>query len=282
MRRETSIKLELPPSLAIIQSLGQNWAPVSQRISYTIHRPTQALRQATSLAKILAYPSISQDSVFSGIVSFEDSKPWLLDSLLDLRYVQKRWDSILRVSPNLIMQLVLDITERFECGNSAFVDCQRKSYALLVLLCSELISDPNRLVSADSAGEELRSVFCLALVAITKACLEYPSIGRLAASKLMDELSLLSRQHLAIGTDTDVWVWFSAATFEVVLMSFRVAQHFFDKLSIGHLAKAWMILSIHRNLKMHIFESVSRHLTSNSLTRPKNELQRGARSPSTR
>ena len=178
----------------------------SQRTSYAIHRSSQALRQAASLAKILAYPLISQDFIFSGVVSFTDVRPWLLDSLLDLRHVQKRWDSTFPTSPIPLIELVLDVVRNFDGGTFVTMDHQNKACSLLVLLCGEMISNPESLVSTDRVGRETQHTYCLALVSIAKASLDTASTGRLAASKLINELSLLSTQYPSVGPETDVWV----------------------------------------------------------------------------
>jgi serine/threonine-protein kinase ATR len=81
-----------------------------------------------------------------------------------------------------------------------------KSCALLILLCSEVISPPDELVQPTPAGEQARSIYCLALIVIARASLKCYSIGRFAASKLVQELILLSSQFLTIGEDTDIWV----------------------------------------------------------------------------
>jgi serine/threonine-protein kinase ATR len=81
-----------------------------------------------------------------------------------------------------------------------------KSCALLILLCSEMISPPDELVQPTSAGDQARSTYCMALVAIAQASQKSYSIGRFAASKLVQELILLSSQYSTIGEDTDVWV----------------------------------------------------------------------------
>jgi serine/threonine-protein kinase ATR len=81
-----------------------------------------------------------------------------------------------------------------------------KSCALLILLCSEMISPPDELVQLTPVGEQARSTYGMALLIITRASSKCYTIGRFAASKLVQELILLSSQFLVIGEDTDIWV----------------------------------------------------------------------------
>lgn len=93
-----------------------------------------------------------------------------------------------------------------QAGSEMTATFRDKSHALLVLLCSEMVSCPEALIQADEAGDKARQLYCQALLAISRATLESYSIGRMAASKLVQELTLLSSQHASIGENTDIWV----------------------------------------------------------------------------
>ncbi|ODA83274.1 hypothetical protein RJ55_01786 [Drechmeria coniospora] len=198
-----SISLQLPPPFALEQILGKSGC-YDARMSYTIGSAAQALRQAASLAKVLAYPITSQDPSFSCISSFLQNGPWLMDTWLDLRHVQKRWDTSMHSSPIPLIETALEVVK---CS-PADEDCsstRNKANALLVLLCSEMVSSPVELIRLDPSGEEARLTCCKALVAISVASIQSYAIGRLAAPKLIQELTLLSSQYSAIGEDTDIW-----------------------------------------------------------------------------
>lgn len=140
------------------------------------------------------------------VSNFAESGPFVLDSWLDLRCVQLRWDSVVETSAISLLGLALDVTKSLACSPIGSFNHLEKAYVLLVLLCCDVVSNPGNLVSSESAGEESRSIYCLALIKIVEGSLQYPSIGRLAASKLVDELTLLSTQHVAVGADSDIWV----------------------------------------------------------------------------
>ncbi|PHH65261.1 hypothetical protein CDD81_3120 [Ophiocordyceps australis] len=197
--------LWLPPSFALEQLLGGPLERHSQRTSFAITSASQALRQVSSLAQILAHPFTSQESSFSCISSAFQSAVWLMDAWLDMRQVQIRWQAVVKNSPIPLIELALSVAQS-SLGNSDLAACLgNKAYVLLVLLCSEIISCPADLVRLDTAGKQSRLVYCKALVAIAEASLHSHVIGRLAASKLVHELRLLSPQHASIGQGTDVW-----------------------------------------------------------------------------
>lgn len=180
--------------------------PAALRVTYQISSSSQAIRQISSLAKILAYPLILQDSAFSSIAALSQTIPWLLDSWLDLRNAQKRWDLAESSSPIPIIETVLDVSHGLDTGSEMTATFRDKSHALLVLLCSEMVSFPQTLTQADEAGNRARQVYCQALLAISAATLASYSIGRMAASKLVQELTLLSSQHPSVSEGTDIWV----------------------------------------------------------------------------
>lgn len=202
----TSTDLELPPTFALDQILGKDGQHTIKRLSYPVLTVSQGLHLASSLARVLAHPLISPDSAFSNCVSLLENGPWLIDAYLDLRHVQKRWEPPSQSTPLPLMELTMDIIKSSIASDSPSASLVEKSCALLILLCSEMTSPPDELVQPSSAGDQARSIYCLALVAIAQASSKSYSIGRLAASKLVQELILLSSQYSTIGEDTDVWV----------------------------------------------------------------------------
>lgn len=155
---------------------------------------------------MLAYPLISPDPAFSSSVSLLENGPWLIDSYLDLRHVQRRWELPSQSTPLPLIELTMDIIKSSITNDLPNTSLVEKSCAFLILLCSEMISPPDELVQPTPAGEQARSTYCMALIVIAQASLKSYSIGRFAASKLVQELILLSSQFLTLGEDTDIWV----------------------------------------------------------------------------
>ncbi|PHH78594.1 hypothetical protein CDD82_2953 [Ophiocordyceps australis] len=195
----------LPPSFALEQLLGGPLQRHSQPISFLITSASQALRQVSSLAQVLAHPLTLQEPSFSCISSASQSAVWLMDAWLDMRQVQLRWQALVKNSPMPLIKLALTVAQSGLGNSDLEVSLRNKAHVLLVLLCSEIISCPTDLVRLDTAGKQSRLVYCKALVAIAEASLDSHAIGRLAASKLVHELRLLSPQHSSIGQGTDVW-----------------------------------------------------------------------------
>lgn len=203
---KTAVCLHLPPTFALDQILGDTRQQNPQRSVYAVGSASQAIRQALSLARVLAYPLVSQDTWFSCTSSLSQNGPLLMDSWLDLRHLQKRWDASAKSSPVALMEMALNVAKCSAVNTDLPPSLKSKANALLVLLCSEMISCPGVLVEPDPTGEQSRVTFCKALLAISDASLQSYAIGRLASSKLVQELALLSTQYPPIGEDTDVWV----------------------------------------------------------------------------
>lgn len=206
-KKNASITIELPPAHVLDQVLGGPRS-VSPAISltYRITRAQQALHQACSLARVLAYPLICQDSAFASIAPMSEIGPWLLDSWLDLWSAQKRLEGGEKTSPLPLIGMAVDVAKAAKSDHAVGLTTKNKAYTTLVLLCSEMVSAPEQLAVADAGGDAARASYCLALVVIVQASLQSPTIGRLAASKLVNELSLLPAQYSALGEESDVWV----------------------------------------------------------------------------
>lgn len=165
-----------------------------------------ALRQASSLVTILAYPIVSGDPTFYSIMPWSENATWLLDALMDLRLVQKRWEASSLSQPILVINLMQDILTGVSDWEEGALFPRDKAYALLILICSDLIASPGELVLIDASGDGARLSYCKALVAITQSSLQNKTVARLAESRLVNELALLSSQYPAVGENTDIWV----------------------------------------------------------------------------
>ena len=165
-----------------------------------------ALRQASSLVAILAYAIVSSDPTFYSMMPWAENVSWLLDALMDLRLVQKRWEASSLSQPIFIINLIQDILTGVSDREEAALFPKDKAYVLLILMCSDLIASPRELVLIDASGDGARLSYCKALVAITQSSLQDKAIARLAESRLVNELALLSSQYPAVGENTDVWV----------------------------------------------------------------------------
>ncbi|KJZ74837.1 hypothetical protein HIM_05746 [Hirsutella minnesotensis 3608] len=203
-RSKTSRNLQLPPEFALTQILGHVRHESTRGTSYILDTPEQALRQVMSLAQVLAYPFLAQDLLFANNSSMAQNGPWIMDSWLDLRVVQKKWTTLSQSSSTSLIEVVINISKCSETNSSLASALKSKVNALLVLLCNEIVSDSDALVRQDPTGDGLRLSFCKALVAIAGASLDSYAVGRLASSKLVQELSLLSTQYPVIGEETDL------------------------------------------------------------------------------
>jgi serine/threonine-protein kinase ATR len=138
--------------------------------------------------------------------SISETGLWLLDTWLDLRSVQRRWDPLVKSSPSSTITLVLDLLKALVADGKPANGIKEKAGTVLVLLCNEMIMSPDDFVSPESIGADARHTYCLAVVHITKLSIESRVISRLAASKLVNELIPLASEWPAIGPDSDVWV----------------------------------------------------------------------------
>ncbi|KAH7316595.1 hypothetical protein B0I35DRAFT_354216 [Stachybotrys elegans] len=203
--QDIPIAIELPPSRTLERIIGGNETGRFQRTTYTVPSTSQALRQALSLARVLSYPFTSQDPSIACIVSLSENGPWLMDTWLHLRHVQKRLDLTSQCSAIALITITLDIVKATALNDETAGPLREKACTLLVLLCNEMVSTPGDLVSDDSNGEAARLTYCMAIIAISQASLRARSVGRLAMSKLVEELGLLTSGNPAVGPDTDTW-----------------------------------------------------------------------------
>ncbi|KAG5983170.1 hypothetical protein E4U55_000604 [Claviceps digitariae] len=196
--------IHLPSQFTLEQILGGHVANAAGLL-YEISSSSQAVRQISSLAKVIAYPTVCQSSTFCSMAVFPQTMTWLLDVWLDLRNAQKRWHVTDPSSPIPIIEFILEISRGMEQDKNVASKFKNKSHALLILLCNEMVSFPEDLVQSSDENKKARRVYCQALLEIAGAALESYSIGRMASSKLLQEISLLSSQHPTIGPGTDIW-----------------------------------------------------------------------------
>ncbi|KAG6067261.1 hypothetical protein E4U32_004269 [Claviceps aff. humidiphila group G2b] len=194
----------LPPQFALDQILGGRIGN-AVRLHYEISSSSQAVRQISSLAKVIAYPTLCQDPTVFSMAVFPQTMTWLLDAWLDLRNVQTRWHVTDSHSPIPMIETILEVSHSMEQDKDMASKYKSKSHALLILLCTEMVAFPEDLTQSSDESKKARRVYCQALLAIAGAALGSYTIGRMVASKLLQELSLLSSQHPVIGDGTDIW-----------------------------------------------------------------------------
>ncbi|KAG5942731.1 hypothetical protein E4U59_000920 [Claviceps monticola] len=200
----------LPPHFALDQILGRHIGN-AMRLHYEISSSSQAVRQISSLAKVIAYPTLCQDPTVFSMAVFPQTMTWLLDALLDLRNVQTRWHVTDSHSPIPMIEMILEISRSMELYKDMASKYKSKSHALLILLCTEMVALPEDLTQSSDESNKVRRIYCQSLLAIAGAALGSYTIGRMVASKLLQELSLLSSQHPVIGDGTDIWIVYTSS-----------------------------------------------------------------------
>lgn len=188
------------------QTLEQDRLLASPRVSFKIDRESQVIRQTTSLVNVLAHCILSNEPAFDHVTSFRENAAWLMDTLIDTRMVQRRWDPLIRSSTTPMIILAMKIASAFRGKANTVFPIQDKAIALLTLFCSDMVTNPEELVTLESTDQDFSKTYCIALIAIIEASLRERPIGRLAASKLVDELHLLSSQSALLAEGTDIWV----------------------------------------------------------------------------
>ncbi len=125
---------------------------------------------------------------------------------MDIRLVQKRWERNSTSTPIFIIDLIQEILAGFAEVSKTALFPKDKAYALLILMCSEITATPGELVLVDTSGDNARLAYCKALLSIADSTLQNRDVSRLAESRLIGELGLLSLEHPLIGEGTDLWV----------------------------------------------------------------------------
>ncbi|CAM1502082.1 Fc.00g040660.m01.CDS01 [Cosmosporella sp. VM-42] len=202
-KQEDTIKvLNLPPQMTLDQVLGRCRHSTTPRITYQIDRISQAIQQARSLANILMYPLISGEAAIEALASYSENSLWLVDTLLDIRGSQRRWIAVSPLSPVSVIEMTLRLIKGLSKKKNAVFALRDKAIALLVILCGEIASSSNGLVTLQLSPQEDQRTYCAALLMVAQVSMHESSISRLAGSKLMNELVL---QSLSIPEHTDIW-----------------------------------------------------------------------------
>ena len=118
----------------------------------------------------------------------------------------KRWDGVHSYSRANTVELILEIIDGAIGEQEAALFIRSKGFALLILTCSDWASAPGQLLLEESAGDDARLVFCKAIAAIAQASAQHMPIARLADSKLIGEVFLMSSQYPMLGNGTDTQV----------------------------------------------------------------------------
>ena len=105
-----------------------------------------------------------------------------------------------------MIELALDIIGSFSGDSTSSKDLRTKAYTILILTCADMLVHPEDLLHAEQSAQNAKFLYCKSLLLIAHASQEDRVVGRLAESKLLNELALLSSQHPEVGDDTDLGV----------------------------------------------------------------------------
>lgn len=219
-QEDSPTTLDLPPTFTLDYILQHR--SHSGRLTYHVDRTSQAIQQVTSLRDMLFYPLISGDDAFHNIVSFTECGIWLLDALIDVRTIWKRWSKVIPNSSSRTIETILSVVQAFSEKPTTSSAFKRKAITLLILLCSEMISNPEESPAEDTAEPEAQRTYCIALATIAKASIQDRSLSRLAASKLVDEPLLLCP---TLSEDSDLWVGYFRHSFDCMLTAVQRTIH---------------------------------------------------------
>lgn len=201
--QEISTPIELPPTVALNQVLDKNWPRTYRQLTYNIGSASQAVQQAGSLVKILMHSLISEELAFDSIATFSESSSWLLDTLHDLRLIQRKWTSVSPDSPVLIIEMILKVFKAISKSKDAKWAFRSKAAAHLVFLCAEMTQGPEDLITLQTMRPEDQHILSMALLAISQVSIDNAGIARLAYSKLVRQLV---DQCITITEQSDIWV----------------------------------------------------------------------------
>lgn len=202
----TILNVIVPSEHAVGQILGRSWSHVSHTTTYQVQEVSQAYKQLWSLTKVLSYSLVSSDRAFSYFASWAETGPWLLDVLLDISPLMKRWEQVDRGQPASLIELTLDILGSLMGNTRISKDLKTKAYTILIFASSDMLIHPSDLLFQEETGKRLRLLYCKALLFVAHGSLDDRVVGKLAESKIVNELTILPDTHPATGEDSDLAV----------------------------------------------------------------------------
>ncbi len=203
-----SIELTIPTELSLKHILGRDWLHATKGTTCNIYEAAHASRQLWILFKVITYPLISHDTAFVSFVPFAENRTWVLDVLLELLPVRKKWEQPTDLSlATSFAELTIEIIQSLKGSDSCTGDLRSKAHTVLALICAEMFSRPDDFLldKDESRGLAIR-VCCKAIIFVAHAALEDGVVARLAESSLMRVLALLDAHHSVVGQDADFWV----------------------------------------------------------------------------
>lgn len=118
----------------------------------------------------------------------------------------KRWEQLDAQQPASLIELTLKILDSLTANTRISKDLKKKAYTILIFACSDMLIHPPNLLFDEEKGQDLRLFYCKALLFVAHGSLDDRVVGRLAESKVVNELAILPATHPATGEDSDLAV----------------------------------------------------------------------------
>jgi hypothetical protein len=197
---ESPVNIELPP-----RSFLNNFPDITpKKCAYVLKDVEQAVRHATGLITIMKNAIIAKtgpgphSSLFFGHYS-----TLLCESLRPLLLLQASWPVYVDMGVTSTIQAALDLataesssdiaTAQSRSDKKGFAASQRASNAL-ALLCSDILENPQLLLSEEDAAPSLRRVVSLAFVYLAKEAVNSRPLSTLIGYRLVPHVTKLASE----------------------------------------------------------------------------------------
>lgn len=176
------------PSDSIGASMFANKDDESQmtasNCTYTIYNSSMGIWHATNILAMLVDISMESANSHDATPAFQDYLAWILDSFLTSHGLQKRWEPYPQLREACkkseilafcAVQALLSSLENFLSDSMT-----RKGYALLSILCSDLLAP-----QSDVIEKSLHVNICSSILNLSVICKKYDSMRRIISLHLI-------------------------------------------------------------------------------------------------
>jgi len=200
--QDVVIDASFPPLAALEQQFPQLSIESFQGHTFRVHSVTHALRLTRGILSAVA-SSLTRTDFLAIVSPSHRFVPWLLDSLLALREIQKRWDAVVTDPCTPVIQSIMDIGLVYSNRYEAEATLRTKIDCALVLFCCALVDKGSELLSESFDGMVSRQTFCLAMAHVVQAATASRAISRLTKSQLLGAAEKLAGENAILGDGTD-------------------------------------------------------------------------------
>ncbi|KAL1871978.1 hypothetical protein VTK73DRAFT_1808 [Phialemonium thermophilum] len=175
----------------------------SAPVSYPIRGVSAAMRHALCVLRVIRNVA-HLTQLPNAVGSFQPYVVWLADSIFSLFQIRCHWHEGVDLPLSTLTGFAIGLVDGQEESRGYDRVISQKMYNLLVLFCSEMVTERRSILDSSEEARKIRMHLCKALIQLSRGAIEHRPVSSLVKSQLLSPMLRLSLEAADFAETTDL------------------------------------------------------------------------------